>query len=285
MNTEPSRRLQAFLFAGVAYSLIAPVIVQADVLLDDKWADGSRAEAKLPTEAAVWVGREADISVKPGALTTAMTPASQKIWAYFIEKESSKLAVGQKLTASVSFIPRGALREGTSRSLRIGLFHDPTSPRVESDINNDGGGPDLPWKDAKGYAVQVLVAGGEYASAKPFDLGKRVNLESKSLLGTSGDYAKVSGGNPVALKLDKEYTVILEVERISDAEVELTATLRQGAEELSTWSVTDDGSHLGAEPVYDQFDLLFIRLSDNTTTADKIEFTNFKVALTPPATK
>jgi hypothetical protein len=252
-------------------------LVRADVLLDDRWADASRAEANRPTEAPVWVGREADVSVQAGAVATAIGPTSQKIWTYFTDKESVKLQVGQKLIASVSFIPRGALGQGTSRSFRIGLFHDPTSPRVEADVNSDSGGPDMPWKDAHGYAVQVLVTGDEYTGTKPFDLGKRLNMESESLLGTSGDYSKVSGGSPVGLKLDQEYTVTLAVGRVSETEVELTASYQQGENVLSTWSVVDDGSYLGSEPVYDQFDMLFIRVADKATSADKLEFTNFKV--------
>lgn len=263
----------------IAFIVLLPSQAFSQVLLDDKWADGSRAETRLPNESAVWVGRVADVSVTKGALVTTMTPASQKIWTYFTPKEPLKLSIGQRLTASVSFIPRGALNDGTSRGFRIGLFHDPTSPRVEKDINNDGGGPDSPWKDARGYAVQVLVAGGQYPTTKPFDLGKRVNLESRSLLGTSTDYAKVSGGDPLSLELDKQYTVTLQITRLAEHEVEISASYKQEGEELSTWSVIDDGSYLGSDPVDDQFDLLFIRISDNATTADKFEFTNFKVEL------
>lgn len=265
--------------------LFCTTSASAQVLLDDKWADGSRTESKRPKEAAVWVARKADAAVKMGALSTVMTPSSQKIWTYFTDKDPVTLKVGQRLTASVTFVPRGKLSESTSRSLRIGLFHDATSPRVEKDLNSDAGGPDSPWADAKGYAVQVLLTGGEYPSTKPFDLGKRLNLESKSLLGISGDYAKVSGGEPVALKVDKEYTVTFEIDRVSEAQTDLTVSYRQGKEELSTWSVTDDGDYLGTEPVYDKFDLLFIRLADNLTTADKIDFTNFKVELTPVESK
>lgn len=284
MNTVLRRRL--FRTTAVIGALFAAGVSRGEVLLDDRWADGSRAESKRPDEAAVWVGRDADVQVKDGALTTAMTPASQKIWTYFTDNEPVKLEVGQKLTASVSFIPRGKLGESSSRSLRIGLFHDPTSPRVEIDMNNDAGGSDAPWRDAKGYAVQALVTGGEYSGTKPFDLGKRINLESQSLLGTSGDYVKVSGGSPTVLELDKQYTITLEIERASETQIDLAATYKQGDEELSAWAVTDDGNYLGTEPVYDQFDLLFIRISNNATTADQIEFTNFKVELTPvPAAK
>jgi hypothetical protein len=266
---------------AILLSLAAATVAPAQLLLNENWADGSRSENKLPDEAAVRVGRVADVTVKDGALSVTLSPASQKLWTYFSEKDPVTLKVGQSLKASVSFIPRGALSESTSRSLRIGLFHDSTNPRVEKDLNSDAGGPDAPWTDAKGYAVQVLVAGGEYGSAKPFDLGKRLNLESQTLLGTSGDYVKVSGGQPVALELDKEYTVTLAVQRVSDSQVDITATYLQGDKELSTWTVSDDGSSLGSRPVYDTFDMLFIRISNRETTADKIDFTNFKVELMP----
>lgn len=265
--------------AAWACLLLAAAPVRSEVLLDDKWTDGSRAESKRPAEAAVWAGRKADVTVKEGALSTAMGGSSQKIWTYITDKEPVTLGVGQKLIASVSFIPRGKLAETTSRSFRIGVFHDPTSPRVEADVNSDAGGPDSPWKDAQGYAVQAVLTGGESSSTKPFDLGKRYNFESQSLLGTSGDYAKQSGGEPVAFALDREYTITLEIARVSDSEVTLKTTLRQGDEELSSWTVSDDGNSLGSEPVFDKFDQLFIRINNNTTAADKIDFTNFKVEL------
>jgi hypothetical protein len=274
MRYKMLRRVSVY--AGVA-CVLSVSVAGGQVLLDEKWADGSRAESKLPKESAVWIGRKTDVSLKPGVLSTILTPASQKIWTYFSDKGPVTLKVGQKLMASVSFIPRGKLSESTSRSLRIGLFHDASSPRVEKDLNHDGGGPDAPWTDAKGYAVQALVAGGEYASTKPFDLGKRINLESKSLLGASGDYSKVSGGEPVALALDKEYTITLEIDRISESQTDVTVGYWHDKKQLSTWSVTDDGDYLGTEPVYDKFDLLYVRLANNSTLADKIDFTNFKV--------
>jgi len=278
MRYKMLRRVSVY--AGVA-CVLSVSVAGGQVLLDEKWADGSRAESKLPKESAVWIGRKTDVSLKPGVLSTILTPASQKIWTYFTDKGPITLKPGQKLTASVSFIPRGALSESTSRSLRIGLFHDATSPRVEKDVNNDGGGPDAPWTDAKGYAVQALVTGGEYSSTKPFDLGKRINLESKSLLGTSGDYSKVSGGDPVALALDKEYTITLDVDRVSESQTDVTVGYWQDKKQLSTWSVSDDGDYLGTDPPYDKFDLLFIRLANNNTIADKIDFTNIKVELLP----
>lgn len=281
MSRPPSSFAQIAAVGRVlaAACLLSATMVHAEVLLDDKWADGSRAESKRPAEAAVWTGRKVDVTTKAGALGTTMAASSQKIWTYFTDKDPITLAVGQKLIVSATFIPRGKLAETTSRSFRLGVFHDPTSPRVEADVNSDGGGTDQPWKDAKGYAVQMLLTGGEFSSTKPLDVGKRTNLESEKLLSTSSDYAKSSGGEPTVFALDKEYVLRLEIARLSESQVDVTATILHDGKELASWSVSDDGSSLGSEPVYDKFDQLFIRINNNTTAADKIEFTNFKVEL------
>jgi hypothetical protein len=266
--------------ATCACLMLISSLARGELLLDEKWADGSRAESKRPKEAAVWAGRKADVTTKAGALATTMATSSQKVWTYFTDKDPVTLGVGQKLVASISFIPRGKLAETTSRSFRVGVFHDPTSPRVEADVNSDAGGSEMPWKDAKGYAVQLVLTGGQFSSTKPLDLGKRTNLESQSLLGTSGDYSKASGGQPAVFALDMEYKLTMEITRVSESHVELKTTVSQGDYGLTSWTVSDDGNSLGAEPVYDKFDQLFIRINNNTTTADKIDFTNFKVELT-----
>jgi hypothetical protein len=268
------------LVCGSVWLSICSEACYGDVLLDEKFSDGSRFESNLPDEAAVWVGREQDVKVAKGSLSTALGESSQKIWTYFTESEPVTLADGQKLTASITFLPRKALATTTSRSFRVGLFHDPTSERVEDDVNSDGGGSGAPWTDSQGYAVQVLVTGGEYSSTNPFDLGKRTNLAGPSLLGTSGDYTKTSGGTPFTLKLDTEYRLTFEIAKITQKQIDLTVSLYEGDEQLSTFTLSDDGSWLGAAPIYDKFDQLFIRIADNATTADQIDFTNIKVEVT-----
>ena len=278
--TQTTNSLIRYALAVVWLTLAAASCSHADVLLDENWSDGSRAETNLPAEAAVWIGREADATVSAGTLSTKMGEASQKIWLYFTDGQPVALANGQKLTASVTFVPRGALHSITSRSFRFGVFYDPTDPRVETDVNSDGGGEGAPWKDAQGYAVQMLMTDDPATSVKALDLGKRVNMESQSLLGASGDYAKMSGGTPAHLELDKEYTLTLEISKKSDKQVDVTASLSEGETQLSTWSLSDDGFTLGTSPIVDKFDLLYVRVSDNETTADQFDFKNFKVEVT-----
>ena len=203
---------------------------RADVLLDDKFADGSRAESKRPAEAAVWVGREADVTVAEGALTTKMGASSQKIWTYFTDTEPVTLAVGQKLTASISFIPRNVLAESTSRSFRIGLFHDRHQSARRRRCEQRRRRPRCPVDRRPGLRGPGAGHRRRILRHQPFDLGKRTNLASPSLLGTSGDYTKMSGGTPVALALDKEYRLTFEIAKVSDKQVDLTVSLYQGDE-------------------------------------------------------
>jgi hypothetical protein len=269
--------LMAVLAGFAAGSWAAPG--SAEVLLDELWADGSRTENKLPAESSVWIGRAADVAVSPGLLSTKMGDVSQKIWTYFTPDEPVTLAVGQTLTASISFIPRGTLYEHNSRNFRFGLFHDATSPRVEMDTAMDSGGADNPWADATGYAVQFLLTSDPYTGTSSFVVGKRTDMTHTSLLGTSDDYARVPGGKRVSEELDKEYTLTLAIKKVSDKQVDITATLSQGSETLSTTTVRDNGVQLGDTPIYDKFDLLYLRLSDKMTMADQIDFTSFKVTL------
>ncbi len=271
----------AAICAGLVIGLWSAV-GHAEVLLDETWADGSRAENKLPTEAAAWVGRSDDATVSQGVLSTKMGKMSQKIWLYFTAGEPVTLAAGETLTASISFIPRGALYENTSRNFRVGLFYDPSSPRVEEDTNADSGGKGDPWADATGYAVQLLLTNDPYTGTASFVLGKRIDMTHPNLVGTSADYTRTPGGARINEVLDKQYTLKLSVKKVGDKQVDLSAALYDGDEKLSSTTMHDYGTQFdGDPPVYDKFDLLYLRLSDNMTTADQIDFTEIKVTLEP----
>ncbi len=255
---------------------------RAEVLVDEAWADGSRAENKLPSEAAVWIGREKDVTVSEGVLSTIVGTKSQKMWLYFTADEPVTLVTGQTLTAAISFIPRGALYENTSRNFRVGLFYDADSPRVEADTNADSGGEGEPWANATGYAVQLLLTNDPYTGTASFVVGKRIAKAHPNLLGTTADYTRTPGGARISEELDKEYTLQLAVKRVSDDQVDVTAALYEGEKKLSSTTMHDYGAQFGGDaPICDKFDLLYLRLSDNFTTADQIDFTGIKVTLEP----
>ena len=76
----------------VTCTMIAASLARGDVLLDDKFADGSRAESKRPAEAAVWAGRKLDVAVKPGAPIT-LVPTVERIH-LFDQQSGRRLEAG-----------------------------------------------------------------------------------------------------------------------------------------------------------------------------------------------
>src|SRR5262245_16543208 len=157
--------------AGLFVSAVAPVLAaslcHAGVLLNDSWTDGDRSNTALPNDSATYVGVSTSdggsLAVVPGALKNVMGTSSRKNWTYFTSDFSvpdgnlthnavTHLNVGDTLTASLTLtLPNGATSASTSKDFRFGLFLDPTDPRVQADVNSDGGGGTSPWQDETGY--------------------------------------------------------------------------------------------------------------------------------------
>ncbi len=248
-------------------------------LLDDTWADGSRAETNLPNESAVWAGHPDDVTVSPGSLQYGSPgyTSSHKLWTYFTADGSpATIGVGQQLIAAIDFIPRG-LYTSSSENFRFGLFHDPTDPQVWEDTNDDGGGDGDPWTDSTGYAVRVTLSSGEGDNPQ---VGKRTDLGNSSLLGSSGAYDWDSGGDDVEFMVDDTlYTAMLELDRIAADQMKVTFSLSDAGGILTQHAYSDTSG------IYTDFDHLFFRFSSASGTADVIDFQNFNVQLIPePAT-
>lgn len=258
----------------------------SQVLLNDTWADGSRSETSLPNESAVWVSHPAGVTVSPGSLLYDQTASSgsQKLWTYFTPDGSPiSVGVGQQLITTIDFTPKVALYDNSSRSFRFGLFNDPTDPQVLEDLNSDGGGTGAPWTDATGYGVQLALSTGVSASTDA-NVGKRTDQSNSSLMGSSGAWTFSSGGDPIVNSLDTLYTMTFTLDRVAADQMNLTFSIADSGGVISTYSVSDDpngSATLGTGPLATDFDQLFFRFSNNTSTADAIEFSRFKVELVP----
>ncbi|MBN1818952.1 MAG: PEP-CTERM sorting domain-containing protein [Sedimentisphaerales bacterium] len=266
--------------AMIAFSGIS----SADLLLNDTWADGSRAETNLPNESAVWAG-DSDIAVSTGSLQYGIAgyTDSHKLWTYFTPDGSPvSLDVGQQLIARIRFTPRG-LYESDAENFRFGLFHDPTDPQVYADTDDDGGGSGDPWTDSTGYAVRLALSSG--AGDNP-QVGKRIDQANNSLLGSSGAYQWDSGGTDIANMTDgASYIASLVLDRMAADQMLVTFTLTDDAGGVLTTHSLADYDGLGDDPIWTQFDHLFFRFSSASGTADVIDFQNFMVEVVPePAT-
>lgn len=267
----------------------------SQVLLNDTWADGSRAETSLPNESAVWVSHASGVTMGTGSLLYDQTASSgsQKLWTYFTpvttnapDSSPVSIGVGQKLIATIEFTPKVALYDNSSRSFRFGLFYDPTDPAVLQDQNSDSGGTGAPWTDSTGYGVQIALSTGVSASTSA-NVGKRTDQSNSSLMGSSGAWTFQNGGDPIVNSLDTLYTMTFTLDRVAVDQMDLTFSIADAGGVISTHTVSDDpngSATLGTGPLATDFDQLFFRFSNNTSTADAIEFSRFKIELVPEPT-
>jgi hypothetical protein len=264
---------------SIKYSLLAIVLAistpcSAAVLLNDTFADGSRAETNLPSESAVWVGSPDKLTLSTGSLAYTQSASSQKLWTYFKpDGFPVSLNVGDKLIATIEFSPKGAFYNSTSRNFRFGLFNDPTDNQVLQDVNSDGGGTGNPWTDSTGYAVQFSLSS---AAASTIQVGKRIDQSNSSLLGSTGAYSWSSGtGGASNLVLDRTYTLTLTLEYQSADLMQVDFTFEDAFGFSTGGSLTDNG--LGGDPVWTDFDQLFFRFSSTTGTADVIDIHRIQI--------
>ncbi len=252
------------------------------VLLYDTFADGSRVETNLPNESGYWASSAGDVATSAGSVALTMGGSSRRMHTYFAGAGTPvSLSVGETLMTTVTFSPKGAFNDTTSRNFRFGLFYDPV--QMTQDGVGDSGLSNG-WYDATGYNAQFSLSSSDTsANAR---VGKRTGTEgSYSLLGSDSAYTYAPNGDKVTnLSLDTIYTVQMILDYQAADLMLVTFNFLQGDTVLATASLTDDGA-FGGKPIYTNFDLLQFRLSSNSGTANVIDFHSIKVELIPePAT-
>jgi PEP-CTERM motif len=268
------------LAAVLAVAVSAPLSFGTTVLLDETWADGTRTDTSLPNESAVYASAASSATTTVGSLAYAQGTGSQRLATYFAPNGSPiQLGVGEVLKATIDFVPKTMLYDVTSRNFRVGLFHDPTNSQISADGFNDAGGSGNPWEDAEGYAIFMPLTTGVSGNTGPFQINKRTVLSGNtSLLGSGGAYTTSNGsGTEVVWSLDKTYTLMFQICRVSDTQTDLMASLMDGATLLSSHTVSDDGSTFGSAAPYNDFDLLAFRFSSASGTADVLDFRRFRI--------
>lgn len=265
----------------LAVCLSISSMCSAVVLLNDTFADGSRIETNLPTESGFWASSAGDVTTTAGNVRLGMAGSSRRMHTYFTPEGSPvSLDVGQKLIATIDFIPEEGFIDVTSRNFRFGLFYDPVQ-MAQDGVGDSGVGNG--WYDATGYAVQFSLGGT--ATAANARVGKRTGITGTySLLGTDAAYTYGSnGGKANNLTLDTVYTLTMTLDYQTAGEMLVSFAFSQGATEIATASLLDNG--LGGQPIYTDFDFLLFRLSKDEGTAKVINFQSINVEYIPePAT-
>jgi hypothetical protein len=138
------------LAAALACVAAALPSIGGTVLLDETWADGTRTDTDLPNESAVFASAGGSVTVASRSLSDAQCSSPQRLITYFTPAAiPAQLDVGDVLTATIEFVPKTMIYNSNSRNLRLGLFYDPTGPRVAANGYNDPGGGTT-WGDAEG---------------------------------------------------------------------------------------------------------------------------------------
>jgi len=269
---------QTLIATVLTFAAAAPI--HATVLLDDTFADGTRNNTSLPTDAAWYASSGGSLTAAPGAMTLSMGTSAILGVSYFTTSANSpaSLSVGDTLLATITFTFNGVAPLNSSQGFRIGLF-DFGSNRVSADFSSSSS----QGANVSGYAL-FQTMGVTFNNATPMDLRKRTTLTDTSLLGTSGDWTSLGTGpgntNTFSgFTTGTQYTLQLSLQRTDVGTMQVMATwlnLSSGAT-LST-SETDTGA------TNFNFDGFGIRPQTAATSSTNIVFNEVRVELVPAAT-
>ena len=224
-----------------------------------------------------------EATVDANSLICSQGPINQKCWGYFSKDgDPISLNVGDELIVTIEFTPRGSIYNNSVDGFRFGLFNDPTDKQVLKFSNSDSGGSGEPWMDSTGYGVQFALSGGPNASEP--SVGKRTDMTNISLMGAESAWIFAKGGNDVINRLDTRYRLTLRLNRVGENKMEVAFTISDAERVISSFKIVDDPSgsgEFGTGDIATKFDQLFLRFSSADSTADILEFHEFKIEYLP----
>ena len=266
----------------IAFAVVFTLIlqVQATVILDDTFADGTRNKQNLPTDAAWFASSAGALAATTGAMTLSMGTSAILAVTYFAPTNSPvSLSVGDTLQTTITFTFNGVNTAiGTSQGFRLALC-DFSTNRVSADF----GSSTSQGLNVSGYALFQNMA-TTFGSASPMDIRKRTTLTDASLLGTSGDWTSLITGpgntnSFPGFANGTQYTLQISGQRTDVSSMQITMTwanLANGAT-LSTTTTDTSASNFS-------FDGLAIRPQTAATSATNIVFNEVRVDYLPAGT-
>ena len=268
--------------AAIVLTVVTTLASRAATVLDDTFADGTRNNQNLPTDAAWYVSSASSWTTTAGSMSVAMGSGAILGVSYFGANSSSpvSLALGDTLTVAIKFTFSGVAAGNTSGGFRIGLFDfaDSTlSPKwATADLSSNSG----QGSGVQGYALFQSM-GTTFNNTSPMDIRKRTTTTDSSLLGTSGDYTSLGSGPGSTngfggFVAGTQYILQLSLLRSNSTTLVITATWQNATNSanMMTWTVTDT-SAAGFN-----FDGIGFRPSAASSTASTIIFNEVKVDYT-----
>ena len=265
----------------VCLTLVMAQAGRAATILDDTFADGTRNNQNLPTDAAWYVSSSSSWTTTTGSMAVTMGSGAILGVSYFGANSSSpiSLSVGDTLTATIKFTFTGVGAPNTSAGFPIGLFDF-----ADSTLSPKWATADLSSNSGQGSGVQGYVLfqsmGTSFANTSPMDIRKRTTPSDSQLLGTSGDYTSLGTGpgstNGFAGFVDgTQYSLQLSVTRSNATTLVISATWLNVTNGASLSSTVIDSSATSFN-----FDGIALRPTSATKSATTIAFNEVRVDYT-----
>ena len=252
---------------------------QAGVVFDDSFADGDRSDGAYPMDTNWWTTSSSSaIEVAPGALGLVTGGSGRGIRTTFAPQN---LAVGQKLTATFTFITPDTIGEDRGGALRVGLFDTLGRAQLDGDLSASSKSPNPIYDGLPGYMADFDIRPADPARAN-ISIRRHKDDTQGRLLGTSKGYEGLgSGGDAYTFNPNTTYTGTMSVKRLGEG-AEITVSLREGDVRLSEFTYLDEASNL------ETVDMLAFHVNSKTFGSSKqvgdpdngIEFSNVRVDVT-----
>ncbi len=274
----PVMPMKHLCLSAFALILAATLTSHATTILDDTFADGTRNNQNLPTDAAWWVSTAGAVTTNVGSMSIAVPTGSIMAISYFGANSTTpvSLGVGDTLTVSIKFTFNGVAPQNTSQNFRlcIGDFADSTlSPK---DVTADGFSTSSQGAGVNAYGLFQNM-GVTFNNSTPTTIEKRTTITDSSILGTGGDWTGLASG-PGALgsfpgfTSGGQYVLQYSLQRLDATSLALTATWQSLANGATlTTSVTDSAASTF------NFDGIALRPSGSASTASGIVFNEVRV--------
>lgn len=192
--------------------------------------------------------------------------SSEGFWVHFTDKDPVTLRVGDRIVVSATFTLQGFVAT-SGQDIRFGLFD---SMGTRNTTNLTGGVNSPVFVDDTGYGAAFFGSG----TGAPFRLYRRATLPGNPNIFLSfADFAELPGTGATSrqtLANDTDYTLTLSVERLSESDTRITASLGE---------MMFSAVETSAEPAR-SFDWFGFRITNNTFAAG-FTFSEFAAKLIP----
>jgi hypothetical protein len=223
----------------LAAASLIPALGQAQVIVNDSWADGGRNNGADPMDADWWSSSTSSgIEVSVGSLGMVTGGSGRGIHGTF---SPQTLAVGQMMRATFTFTTPATVGNNLSSPFRVALTE--YREALAANLTASSGAPNAAYIGVPGYMADWDV--NKTDTTDDTAIRKHdVAATDGRLLGTTAEWDDLGDGpdDDYAFAANTQYEGIFSVARLSADSVEISAMLSQAGTEMSSFSVIDSTS-------------------------------------------